>query len=410
MNRTAIALVAAAIAATLVTSLASASGATIQAARYQATWLISKNRHGGAPNGPSTHAVISGDRRYARIIAFQSDASDLVAGDANGLSDVFAIRRGGSFGNDGSVWHPGKTILLSKGRHGKPANGPSFAPAVDGNFRSSPRCVAFLSAASNLVKGDTNGKVDAFLSQGPGDSLSRISYPGGHQATGDVKAVAVSGDCSHTAFVVGGRQYVRSGGHTTRLHTASDPSDPSFAAGEGDDLVFGASGGVYLSRGGTGSPSRIASGRNPAYNSLKRQVVAYETRRDNHWQIAYRDIGQGQHVVSAYGGHDGNGDSRDPVVANSGYYVGFETDAGNLGTDPSGRRLDDNGAPDSYLYTSVRKLTLVESVKDHGHPLPGGGSNPSISYYANYYVFDSPAPLGSVTGERQIFMRYLGGV
>src|SRR5438067_12249354 len=172
MNRTVSALVAGALAAVLATAIASASSpaSTIHAARYQATWLISKNRHGGTPNGPSTHPVISGDRRYARIIAFQSEASDLVAGDTNGVSDVFAIRRGGSFSNDGSVWHPGRTILLSKGRHGKPANGPSFAPAVDGNFRSSPRCVAFLSAASNLVKGDTNAKVDAFLSQGPGDS------------------------------------------------------------------------------------------------------------------------------------------------------------------------------------------------------------------------------------------------
>src|SRR2546423_4416043 len=212
MTRTAIALVAAAISVTLLTSLAPANATTIHAARYQATWLISKNRHGGTPNGPSTHPVISGDRRYARIIAFQSEASDLVAGDTNGVSDVFAIRRGGSFGNDGSVWHPGRTILLSRGRLGKPANGPSFAPVVDGNFRSSPRCVAFLSAASNLVKGDTNGKVDAFLSQGPGDTLSRISYPGGHQATGDVKAVAVSGDCSHTAFAVGGHLYVRTRG------------------------------------------------------------------------------------------------------------------------------------------------------------------------------------------------------
>ena len=32
-----------------------------------------------------------------------------------------------------------------------------------------------------------------------------------------------------------------------------------------------------------------------------------------------------------------------------------------------------------------------------------------MSFYANYIVFDSPAPLGS-NGPRQVFMRYLGPV
>ena len=408
MNRTVLALAAAAVAATLGTALASASSPPTHAARFQTTWLISKDRHGGTPNGPSTHGVISGDRRYARIIAFQSDASDLVSGDTNRVSDVFAIRRAGSFGNDGSPWHGGKPILLSRGRHGKPANGTSFDPSVDGDFRVSPRCVAFLSAASNLVKGDTNGKIDAFLSQGPGESLSRMSMPGGHQAKGDTTEVAVSGDCSHVAYVIGGRLYVRTGGHSTKLATGA--SDPSFAVGEGDDLVFGAGGGVYLSSGGTGNPTRVASGRNPAYNSLKRNVVAYETRRGGHWQIAFRDLGQGQLVVTTHGGHDGNGDSRDPVLANSGYYIGFETEASNLGTNPNGDLRDWNGMPDTYLYTDTRKITLLESVDASRHTLPGGGANPSVSYYANYFLFDSPAPLGAGTGDRQVFMRYLGSV
>ena len=35
--------------------------------------------------------------------------------------------------------------------------------------------------------------------------------------------------------------------------------------------------------------------------------------------------------------------------------------------------------------------------------------NPGMSFYANYIVFDSSAPLGS-DGPRQIFMRYLGPV
>ena len=78
------------------------------------------------------------------------------------------------------------------------ANGPSFSPAVDGSFNSRPSCVAFLSAASNIVGGDTNGLVDAFVSRGPGGKPRRVSLPGGQRASADTTSVAVSGDCSRT--------------------------------------------------------------------------------------------------------------------------------------------------------------------------------------------------------------------
>ena len=67
----------------LIAFLAAADVAS--AGRRQTTELISRAADGGTPNGPSTNAVISGDRRYARVIAFESDASDLVRGDTNGV-------------------------------------------------------------------------------------------------------------------------------------------------------------------------------------------------------------------------------------------------------------------------------------------------------------------------------------
>jgi hypothetical protein len=409
MSRTAIALLAAATAVLIATALASASSPTLRAARYQTTWLISKDRSGNAPNGPSTHAVISGDKRYARMLAFQSEASDLVKGDGNGVSDVFLIRRTGSYSNDGEVWRPGETHLISKGLNGHDANGPSFAPAIDGNFYVEPRCVAFLSKASNLVHGDTNGKTDAFLWRD--GNLVRISYPSGHQAHENVDSVAVAGDCSRTAFTAGDRLFVRKDGETRTLSDNGNPSNPSFGAGEHSDLVFdNGRGDVFLSRDAIGKPDKVADGRNPAFNALKRDVVAYEARRGDHWQIAYKDLGHGERIASAIDGHLGNDDSRDPVVVNSGYYVGFETDASNLGTRADRRRMDDNGLSDTYLYTGVRNLTLVQSVGErYGVPVNGGGRNPSVSYYSNYFVYDSSAPRGSKGNDHQIFMRYLGG-
>ena len=398
-------------AAAIVGAGSSAAAPQVTAAqREQSTHLISRAVDGGMPNGPSTNAVISNDKRYSRVIAFQSQASNLVADDRNGQQDVFAVFRTGHIGNKGSAWQPGRTQLISRTRSGVPSNGASFAPAVSGGFHSRPSCIAFLSAASNLVPGDTNGKIDAFVSRGRGGKPRRLPLPGGRQATDNVTAVAVSGNCSRIAFVTGGRLYVRAKNRTRRLRVPGAAADPSFSTGLRSDLVFGAARGVYLSRNGTGRPRLIArGGRNPAYNDIKRHVVAYEISRGGTAQIAYKDLGRHAHVISSRGGRLGNGPSRNPTIGNSGYYVTFQTDASNLSTTAGGAATDSNGQSDTYLYTNVRGITLLQSVAEKGVPLPGGGGNPSMSFYANYIVFDSPAPLGSHAAH-QVFMRYLGGI
>jgi len=354
--------------------------------------------------------VISGDRRFARIIAFDSKASNLVHGDRNHSTDVFFIRRRGSINNQGTRWKPGKTRLLSRGLHRAPANGPSYLPAIDGNLDHAPSCIAFLSAASNLVEGDTNGRIDAFVSRGPGGAPARLTPPGG-QASQHTTAVAVSGDCSRIAFVTGGRLYVRSGSGTRAMPPLGVVSYPSFAVGAGNDLAFSAPGGVYLSADGTGPPRLVApGGRDPAYNGSRRHTLAYEKSLGGHTQIFYKDLGKADRVISRFGTRVGNRDSRDPVIGNSGYYVAFETDARNLGTTANRMRLDHNQRADVYLFTDVRDLTLVQSVRVKGVPARRGGKHPAMSFYANYILFDSPVSLRRGRGKRAIFMRYLGPV
>src|SRR3954454_4783036 len=392
------------LAATAAVAVPSSEGSAARESA-QNTVLISRAADGGLPNGPSTNAVISNDRRWARAIAYQSEASNLVPGDTNGVSDVFVVRRDGVFGNDGTQWFPGSTVLISRGRGG-PANGPSWAPAIDGSFRARPKCVAFLSAASNLVAGDTNGKVDAFVSKLNGTGLKRVSLPGRRQSGFDSTGVAVSGNCSRIAFATGGSVYVKAG---RRIKRAGVGADPSFSTGQRQDLVYSAPRGVYLAKNGTGRPRLVApGGSNPAYNDIKRRVVAYEKPAGGHMQVFYRDLGRGERPASALGGQLGNADSHDPVIGNSGYYIAFQSDASNLGVNALKRPGDENRRPDAYLYTNVRDLTLVQSVFEKAVPLAGGGYNPSMSFYANYILFDSPAPLGSASGPHQVFMRYLG--
>src|SRR5207249_9726420 len=127
-------------------------------------------------------------------------------------------------------------------------------------------------------------------------------------------------------------------------------------------------------------------GHNPAYNDIKRRVVTYEKPKDGHMQIVFRDLGEREHVASRRKASLGNADSRDPVIGNAGYYITFETEASNLGVNALRRAGDFNQRPDVYLYTNTRNITLVQSVEQKAVPLPGGGQNPSMSFYANYVV------------------------
>lgn len=110
------------------------------------TVLVSANVNStGGGNGNSMFGMVSTNGRY---VVFQSDASDLVLGDTNGVSDIF--RRD---------LVAGTTTLVSVATNGGFANGASTDPIMtpDGRY------VVFLSAATNLIANDTNGIPDVFV-------------------------------------------------------------------------------------------------------------------------------------------------------------------------------------------------------------------------------------------------------
>jgi Tol biopolymer transport system component len=88
----------------------------------------------------------------ARYVAFSSDATNLVPGDANGFSDVFLHDR-----YTGRTWRVSTDLLANE------SNGFSGFPSISAD----DRFVAFSSGASNLVPGDTNGVGDVFVAFGP---------------------------------------------------------------------------------------------------------------------------------------------------------------------------------------------------------------------------------------------------
>jgi hypothetical protein len=384
VSRAFLAVLAGGLAGGLATQLSYARepAARVAAVRRMTTLLISRALDGGPPNAASTNAVISGDERRARVIAYQSAATNLVRQNTGGALNVFVIHRAGPIDNLGEPWGLGTTALVSRGLNGQPANGNSFAPAVDGTIRADPSCVAFLSAATNLTSGGGDGRVAAYVSNGLPGPISKISR--GSAAVDEVK---VSSDCSHIAYSAGGQLFLWAEHH--HLHRVPGPGAVtgfSFAVGYTQDLVFASGGGIYLSAGGTGTPKLVARGdANPVYSDIRRHVVAYEKGQG----ISWRDLGQPEHTI-------GRALARRPVIGNAGYYITFQ--AG----DPS--------RPTTYLRTDVRKLILPESLDARGRTLRGGGANPSMSFTANYIVFDSPAPLGARAGAHEIYMRYLGGI
>lgn len=123
------------------------------------TELASGGSNGAQANGPSWNASISADGRH---VAFESLASNLVAGDRNDRYDIFVRDR-----------QTGRTERVSVATSGAPANGHSFRPSIS----ATGRYVAFDSVASNLAAHDFNHDSDVFVhvrDLGPGLALFTI--------------------------------------------------------------------------------------------------------------------------------------------------------------------------------------------------------------------------------------------
>ena len=86
----------------------------------------------------------------SRLIAYTSDATNLVAGDTNATSDVFLLDM-----------VTGAVELVSDVRDGEPGNGKAHRSFLAAECDT----IAFASEASNLVAGDLNGERDIFTNE-----------------------------------------------------------------------------------------------------------------------------------------------------------------------------------------------------------------------------------------------------
>jgi Tol biopolymer transport system component len=190
------------------------------------TILVSASSGGEPGNNESLLPAISGD---GRSVAFHSRADNLVAGDHNGLEDVFvrdlATRT---------------TVRVSVSSGGREANGRSFRASISGDGRY----VAFESDATNLVAGDVNGTRDIFVHDRRVGLTARLSVgPNGREADGFSEFASIAGDGASAAFRSGATALVVADTNGTEdvFVRGADPQDVGSDLnrdGDLDDVVL----------------------------------------------------------------------------------------------------------------------------------------------------------------------------
>lgn len=131
------------------------------------TTRVSWGVNGKPANGYSTHPAISANGRF---VAFLSNATNLVADPVPVVDfEVFLHDR-----------KKAQTWRVSSGLDGQPSDAGAYIVSVSNDGRY----VSFLSEATNLVPGDTNGKEDVFLVDRKAGTTTRVSvFPDGTEAT-----------------------------------------------------------------------------------------------------------------------------------------------------------------------------------------------------------------------------------
>jgi cold shock CspA family protein len=296
------------------------------------TTLVSVASDGTQANGGSVHAAISANGRF---VAFQSEASNLVSGDANDIIDVFVHDRA-----------TGQTTLVSVASDGTQGNDLSLHPSLSGNGRY----VAFDSFATNLVGSDTNGTSDVFIhdlqtgqttlvsvasdgTQGSGYSdIPAISATGRYVAFHSFATNLVSGDTNFASDVF---VHDRQTGQTTLISVASDGTQGN----DNSDIA-----------------AISATGRYVAFHSFATNLVSDDTNFNSDTFVYDRKTGQTTRVSIASDGTQGNGFSGDPSISGGGRFVAFTSFATNLVNG------DTNGTGDIFIHDRQSVGSVEEAL------------------------------------------------
>lgn len=204
-------------------------------------------------NGSSSDPTISAD---GRVVAFSSQASNLVDGDTNGARDVFVrIRKVGT---------TTRVSVSSVGAQGNASSGGA-------DLSAGGRFVVFSSSATNLIGSDTNGQTDVFLHDRQNDTTSRMSISSGDvEGNGLSDSPSISANGQLVAFSSQASNLV--GGD---INSSEDVFVRDRAAGTTRRVSVNAAGVQGNDR--SSVPSISANGRYIAFESSATNLVGHDT-------------------------------------------------------------------------------------------------------------------------------------
>ena len=367
---------------------------------------------GTEANANSYEPEISSDGRY---VVFNSDASNLVTGDTNAVSDIFLRDTAGTATTaDDTIT---RLSVNSGGTEGSDDSNLSDISA-DGRY------VTFESDATNLVTGDTNAKADIFLRDTMGtattadDTITRISVAAdGTQASSNVRSATISANGRYVVFqsdasnlVTGdtnGRFDIFLRDTNSTATTADDTITRVSVAGDGTQ-------GTHQS-----SNAAVSSdGRYVVFQSQASNLVTGDSggTSDIFWRDTAGTAATADDTLLrlsiASDGTGGNNLSSAPTISSDGRYVVFSSDASNLVTG------DTNGIRDIFLVDTSGTATTADdtltriSVASDGTQSNGASNLPVLSENGRYVVFVSTGSnlvTDDTNGVADIFLRDTGG-
>jgi Tol biopolymer transport system component len=164
--------------------------------KHHTTQRVSVASDGTQGDNRSVQPVLSGS---GNVVAFTSQATNLVADDTNGVSDVFVHDQ-----------RTGVTRRVSLAADGTQADGMSFSPALS----ASGRYVAFLSEATNLVPGLASTHANVYVRDLKTGAIKMVSVaPDGAAGDLDSLDVTVSSNGRRVAFSSAADNLVEADGH-----------------------------------------------------------------------------------------------------------------------------------------------------------------------------------------------------
>ena len=337
----------------------------------------------------TTSPAISAD---GQVIAFTSSATNLVPNDTNAVPDVFVHNRA-----------TGTTVRASVASDGTEANGNSAAPAISADGRY----VVYQSSATNLVAGDTNGQTDVFVFDRQTSATTRVDVPtGGGQATGAAStAPAISADGTSVAYQSAATNLVA--GDTNGLpdifvtdRTGSVTTTRVSMATGGTQATGPA---TPAATAGSQVPAISRDGRFVSYTSSATNLVAGDTNGVTDVFVTDRQgtLTTTRVSVASGGGQALGGGSTSSSISGDGTVVSFSSDATLVAGDT-------NGATDVFAHDRSGGTTTRVSVPTGGGQATGGPSGfPSVSADGRFVTFDSTATnlvSGDTNGEADVFL------